>query len=553
MTISSETNKSGPYAGNGVTTVFAYGFPISDAAHIKVIATDALGNEVVKTLTTHYTVSGVGSPTGSITMLAAPAAGTFITNIRNVPFTQATHLENQGAYFAQVVEAALDAGVARDQQLKELADRSVKLPASADSSTLDALVADISRLADSSDAVDTVAGIQASVVTVAGIQASVVTVAGVAAAVGASPANAAAAAASAAAAAASATTASTGATSTAADRIAVAADKATVAADKATVATNKGLVDTAKAAVDTAKAAVDIAKAAADADLVLTHADVVLTHADVISSAASAATAVAAAAGLTTVPVQTIAGGAITAPADIDLIPVVVVSGSVMKKITWANVKAAIWTALGALIGGGTAKATPIDADAVPLADSASGNATKSLSITNLWLNYLKGKADALYAPIAGAGGMTLLASSQPTTNVTSITLTGLSAKRNWFVGLLIEKVSASAGNLMVEFRTSGGTWRGPYTAQFNSGASTKTFASHFTIMNAGSADLYKTMGESFGGNNNTTTAIAANSAFGTAYTFAEAWDEIRFTLSDAGSFMGATSAERGYLYVFGL
>jgi hypothetical protein len=176
MTISSQTNKSGPYNGNGVTTVFAYGFPISDQSHIEVIATDAAGAEVIKTLTTHYTVSGVGSPTGSITMLVAPASGTKITVIRNVPFTQLLDLQNQGAFFAEVVEAAFDAGVARDQQIKELVDRSVKLPASADSSTLDALVADIGTLSGQSAAIDTVAGISASVVTVAGMAAAVAAV-----------------------------------------------------------------------------------------------------------------------------------------------------------------------------------------------------------------------------------------------------------------------------------------------------------------------------------------------------------------------------------------
>lgn len=53
-------------------------------------------------------------------------------------------------------------------------------------------------------------------------------------------------------------------------------------------------------------------------------------------------------------------------------------------KATWANIKAAIWSALGALIAGGTAKTTPVDGDMFAIADSAASNATKSLSWANL-------------------------------------------------------------------------------------------------------------------------------------------------------------------------
>lgn len=74
-------------------------------------------------------------------------------------------------------------------------------------------------------------------------------------------------------------------------------------------------------------------------------------------------------------------------------------SGLVIKR-TWANVKAAIWTALGGLINGGTIKATPVDADSFPIKDSQSSNATKQVSMTALWANYLKDKADALYQPL---------------------------------------------------------------------------------------------------------------------------------------------------------
>ncbi|MGX1353363.1 hypothetical protein AB7M49_006984 [Bradyrhizobium elkanii] len=129
MTVASETNLSGPYNGNGVTTVFDYEFRIVDEAHLAVIKTAADGTQSTLTLNSDYTVSGVGaSGGGQITMAVAPATGTTITIVRDVPFTQETDLENQGPYFAETIEAALDLSVMRDQQIAEEVTRAWKSP-----------------------------------------------------------------------------------------------------------------------------------------------------------------------------------------------------------------------------------------------------------------------------------------------------------------------------------------------------------------------------------------------------------------------------------------
>jgi hypothetical protein len=154
MTVPSAINKSGPYTGNGVTTSFAYGFRILDASHIRVVRTE---NGIDTILTSGFTVTGVGAAGGSVVFSVAPTATQTITLIRNAPFTQQTDLENQGAYYAQTIEDALDLGVMRDQQLQEQVDRSVKIPVGAATFDLDALVNDIVRVADSVAAVDTVA------------------------------------------------------------------------------------------------------------------------------------------------------------------------------------------------------------------------------------------------------------------------------------------------------------------------------------------------------------------------------------------------------------
>ncbi|TKB32086.1 MAG: hypothetical protein E5W81_30905, partial [Mesorhizobium sp.] len=119
MTVASETNRSGPYNGNGVTTVFDYEFRIIKETHLKVIKTvTATGVETTLTLGANYTVSGVGAAGGGqITALVAPVAGETITILRKVPFVQETDLENQGAYYAETVETVADLAAMRDQEL----------------------------------------------------------------------------------------------------------------------------------------------------------------------------------------------------------------------------------------------------------------------------------------------------------------------------------------------------------------------------------------------------------------------------------------------------
>jgi hypothetical protein len=59
MTISSTTVKNS-YSGNGSNDTFVYGFKIFANTDLQVIIRSAAGTETTKTLTTHYTVTGVG-------------------------------------------------------------------------------------------------------------------------------------------------------------------------------------------------------------------------------------------------------------------------------------------------------------------------------------------------------------------------------------------------------------------------------------------------------------------------------------------------------------
>lgn len=79
------------------------------------------------------------------------------------------------------------------------------------------------------------------------------------------------------------------------------------------------------------------------------------------------------------------AAAAKTTPVDADELGIADSAASwALKKLTWADVKAGIWTALGALTAGGTGKTTPVDADTIPLSDSAASDATKKLTWANL-------------------------------------------------------------------------------------------------------------------------------------------------------------------------
>lgn len=126
MTVSSATSKV-QYNGNGSTTVFAYTFKVFNQNDLTVIVRSATGIETVKTITTHYTVSGVGSAGGgNITMLTAPASGETLTVLREQDLVQELDLVENDPFPAQSLEDALDKLTFTVQQHSEEIDRSIK-------------------------------------------------------------------------------------------------------------------------------------------------------------------------------------------------------------------------------------------------------------------------------------------------------------------------------------------------------------------------------------------------------------------------------------------
>lgn len=122
MAVSSETS-SVSYTGNGVTTAYPTTFRFIRAAELVVKVTPSGGSETIKTLGTHYTVSGDGLDAGgTVTFLVAPANLDAIVIERTVPITQPIALRTQGPYSATTHEEMFDEGVFVDQQL----DRRIK-------------------------------------------------------------------------------------------------------------------------------------------------------------------------------------------------------------------------------------------------------------------------------------------------------------------------------------------------------------------------------------------------------------------------------------------
>jgi len=129
MTVSSTTVKNS-YSGNDSTTAFAYTFKIFADTDLQVIIRSSTGTETVKTLTTHYTVSGAGDASGgnvTFTSGNTPATGETVVIRRAVPQTQAIDYIANDPFPAETHEEGLDRATMTTQQMQEELDRSFKV------------------------------------------------------------------------------------------------------------------------------------------------------------------------------------------------------------------------------------------------------------------------------------------------------------------------------------------------------------------------------------------------------------------------------------------
>jgi hypothetical protein len=129
MTVDANDRLSGPHLGNDVTTAFAYNWYILANTELRVILRDEDGEDVTQTLTTHYTVSGVGSDSGgNVTFVTAPPTGSKVIIEGVTPKTQTVDYENNDRFPYTSHQAGMDKIERQIQELQRDADRSVKFP-----------------------------------------------------------------------------------------------------------------------------------------------------------------------------------------------------------------------------------------------------------------------------------------------------------------------------------------------------------------------------------------------------------------------------------------
>ena len=126
MTVSSATTRNS-YSGNASTTAFAYGFKIFATTDLEVVIRSAAGVETIKTLSTHYSVSGAGVASGgNVTFGSAPASGETVIIRRKLTLTQGTDYVENDSFPANSHEDALDRLTMITQQIQEEVGRSLK-------------------------------------------------------------------------------------------------------------------------------------------------------------------------------------------------------------------------------------------------------------------------------------------------------------------------------------------------------------------------------------------------------------------------------------------
>ena len=122
MTISTTTARVA-YTGDGSTTAFAVPFYFLANADL-----DVYQDGTLKTITTHYTVTGAGVEAGgTVTFGTAPALDESVVIVRDTALTQATDYPPNDPFPAASHERALDRLTMIAQRNRDLIDRSFRL------------------------------------------------------------------------------------------------------------------------------------------------------------------------------------------------------------------------------------------------------------------------------------------------------------------------------------------------------------------------------------------------------------------------------------------
>lgn len=127
MTISN-TTASITYLGNGVNTLWAYGFKIPDSGSVAVTVIDPDAVETTISATT-FSISGVGSDDGGVVtypLTGSPLADGYSIRIdRAVTLTQTTGFSNQSGLINSLIESAFDKLTMIAQDTRSISSRAI--------------------------------------------------------------------------------------------------------------------------------------------------------------------------------------------------------------------------------------------------------------------------------------------------------------------------------------------------------------------------------------------------------------------------------------------
>ena len=200
ISVSNNTPRVSYSVAQGQTqTSFTVNFEFFAAADLNVFV-----DNVLKTITTHYTVSGGNGSTGTVAMSVTGASGgSTVVITRDIALERTTDFPVSGAFNISSLNTELDKLVAIDADVDDTIGRSIRLQDSdaaasmelplkaarvgtvmafnATSGAVEAgpSISSVATVATQSANINTVAGISANVTTVAGIHANVTTVAGI--------------------------------------------------------------------------------------------------------------------------------------------------------------------------------------------------------------------------------------------------------------------------------------------------------------------------------------------------------------------------------------
>lgn len=160
MTVPASAPYAGPYTADGVNRLWDFGFKITEATQINILVSDDAAGTNQVTVTTGFEFpdpADIGSDTGGtvrypISPVAALVAGKVVRVVRVPVYEQPDAIGNQGSFFPEVIEGALDRLTFETQDLDARLKRAPLAPVGGSGQDLiDAIKSDVAD--DAADAV----------------------------------------------------------------------------------------------------------------------------------------------------------------------------------------------------------------------------------------------------------------------------------------------------------------------------------------------------------------------------------------------------------------